>query len=48
MTDPAGQWWTINGRTLLDAIRQPHTGDQPDLIYLELITNNTTEPAEDQ
>lgn len=43
---PADQWWTINGETLLDALKAAHEGGDPDLIYLELFANSDTEEPE--
>lgn len=43
MTDPAQQWWVINGKDLLDALRACHDGTGPAVQYLELVANSTVE-----
>ncbi len=43
---PSEQWWTINGEDMLDAMRRCHQGDEPEIVYLELIANSTT-PGDD-
>lgn len=40
---PAEQWWTINGEDVMEALRRCHEGTPPDLVYLELIANSTSE-----
>ena len=37
---PSEQWWTINGEDIMNALRQAHKGDSPDIVYLELIANS--------
>lgn len=37
---PAEQWWTLNGADLLAALHRAHSGDLPDLVYLELLVNS--------
>ena len=37
---PAEQWWTINGQDLMDALRRSHDGDDPGVVYLELLVNS--------
>jgi len=40
---PSEQWWTINGAELLAALGRAHDGDDPGVVYLELLVNSTTE-----
>lgn len=40
---PAEQWWTINGQCLMDALEAAHGGDDPGVVYLELLANSETE-----
>ena len=39
---PSEQWWTINGQVMLDAMWRCHNGQNPEIIYLELIANSET------
>ena len=39
--NPEEQWWCINGASLLAALRQAHEGDDPDIVYVELVANST-------
>jgi len=41
MTTPSEQWWAINGATILDVLRRAEQGEDPDMLYLELIANTT-------
>lgn len=40
---PEDQWWTINGEDLLAALRRAHSGDAPEIVYLELLANSEAE-----
>jgi len=46
MTPPADQWWAINGQVMLDAMHRCHEGEDPELMYLELIANSETDEVE--
>lgn len=37
---PAEQWWTLNGADLMGALQRAHDGDDPDVVYLELLANS--------
>ena len=39
-------WWCISGEALLDALRQVAAGDNPDVVYMELLANSQTEKVE--
>jgi hypothetical protein len=39
----AEQWWTINGDDLVAALRRAHDGDDPGVVYLELLVNSESE-----
>lgn len=42
--DPLG-WWTISGRSLMDALRAVAGGEDPDTVYAELYANSdVTQP----
>lgn len=43
MSAAADQWWCINGAELMAALTRAHDGDEPGVVYLELIANSTTE-----
>lgn len=44
MSSPlADQWWVINGDDLLDHLRRAKAGEDPDLLYLELAANSTSD-----
>lgn len=45
---PEDQWWTINGESLMAALRLAHDGEDPDLVYLELYTNSDSEDYGDK
>lgn len=36
----AKQWWSINGQVMFDAMVRCHKGEDPELMYLELIANS--------
>lgn len=40
---PSEQWWTINGQSLMDALHAAHDGDDPNIVYLELLANSDVE-----
>lgn len=37
---PVEQWWCINGEEILGALRRARSGDDPELVYLELYANS--------
>ena len=37
---PSEQWWTIRGDDIMEAMRRAAAGEDPDLIYLELVANS--------
>lgn len=39
---PAEHWWTINGQCLMDALGRARDGDDPSVVYLELLANSDT------
>lgn len=43
MSAPVDQWWCINGADLMAALARAHNGDEPGVVYLELIANSETE-----
>lgn len=43
---PVEQWWVINGEDVMDALRRAHAGDDPEIVYLELVANSKTETPE--
>lgn len=40
---PDEQWWAINGSDIMSALHRAYDGEDPDLIYLELIANSDAE-----
>lgn len=40
---PADQWWCINGEELISAMRRAHEGEDPDMLYIELVANSTSD-----
>jgi len=44
---PAEQWWAINGQVLMDSLHRCHDGENPEMMYLELIANSGTIDVED-
>ena len=45
---PTDQYWAINGQVMLDAMHRCHEGENPELMYLELIANSDTEETDDE
>lgn len=41
-------WWTIHSSVIQDMLRRAHEGENPDLLYVELIANSDTEPVENR
>lgn len=39
---PEDQWWTINGADIMAVLARAHAGEDPDLLYLEMIANSET------
>ena len=37
---PKDQWWVINGEHLMNALIVSHGGDDPSIVYMELIANS--------
>lgn len=48
MTTPADQWWTINGAELMAALQRAHDGDEPGIVYIELLANSSTDEDDDE
>jgi len=48
MTPPTDQYWVINGQVLFDALRRCSEGENPELMYLELLANSDTEDVENE
>lgn len=46
MSDTA--WWAISGEALLDALRRVAVGDNPDIVYMELLANSHTEQVNEE
>lgn len=44
---PSEQWWTINGEVMLDVMHRCAQGEDPEMVYLELIANSTAEEPTD-
>lgn len=40
---PDKTWWVINGQELLNALKLCASGENPDIVYLELWANADTE-----
>ncbi len=45
LAEPVNDWWVLNGEDLLGAFDRVREGDDPGVVYLELIANS--EPPED-
>lgn len=37
---PSEQWWAINGADIMAALERAHGGDEPWIVYTELIANS--------
>ena len=37
---PSEQWWTINGDAIIHALREAHSGTDPQIVYLGLFANS--------
>ncbi len=47
MTAPAHDaWWTIHSSVIQEMLRRAFQGDDPDLLYVELIANSRIEPVD--
>ncbi len=40
---PIDQWWVINGADLMNALAAVNRGDDPSIVYMELIANAEVE-----
>jgi len=40
-------WWCISGEQLIAALRQVAAGDDPNVVYLELLANSQSEEQEE-
>ena len=38
--EPHDAWWVIHSSVLLDALKRAAAGEDPDLLYVELIANS--------
>lgn len=36
-------WWVIHSEVLQDALARAHAGEDPEILYVELIANSNTE-----
>ena len=47
--EPPGDlgWWCISGESLLGALRQVADGDNPDIVYAELVANSDHQTVPD-
>lgn len=43
---PDEQWWTINGDELMGVLKRAHEGEDPDLLYVELVANSSTDEGD--
>lgn len=41
-----GPWWVIHGDEIMAALRRCAAGEDPDLMYLELVANSTYEEVD--
>ncbi len=37
---PIDQWWVVNGEVLMNALIAANRGDEPSIVYMELIANS--------
>lgn len=44
---PTEQWWALNGQILMNALHRCHEGENPEIMYLELIANSDTIDVEE-
>jgi hypothetical protein len=42
-THPRQQWWVLNGEDLLSNLKRASAGEQPELLYIEMVANSATE-----
>lgn len=40
--EPSG-WWAISGEALMTALNRAHSGEDPDMVYMELYANSDIE-----
>lgn len=46
MTTAAEQWWVVNADELRAALHRAHNGTDPEVVFIELYANTTTEEHE--
>lgn len=46
MIDPAAQFWVVRGDIVLHALERAREGEDPGLIYLELLANSESDTPE--
>ena len=44
--EPHDAWWTIHSSVVQEMLRRAFHGEDPDLLYVELIANSRIEPVE--
>lgn len=43
---PHDAWWTIHSSVVQEMLRRAFHGEDPDLLYVELIANSRIEPVD--
>ncbi len=44
--EPHDAWWTIHSSVVQEMLRRAFHGEDPDLLYVELIANSRIEPVD--
>lgn len=44
--DSHNAWWSIHSSIIQQMLRRAHQGEDPELLYIELIANSDSEPVE--
>ena len=43
MTKASEMWWVVNGEVLLSSLKRAQSGEDAEMLYLELLANSDTE-----
>ena len=46
MTKQSAEWWVIDGGVLRDVLRRAAAGEDPELLFVELVANSRSEDVE--
>jgi hypothetical protein len=46
VTKQSAEWWVIHGDVLRDVLRRAAAGEDPELLFVELVANSRSEDVE--